>query len=208
MIQEEAFRCKSITESLLAFSRTNERRREPTDLRELVQSVLDVTQHLQNHRGKHITFEVNAERVPGGRITAWANAEEIKSVVLNLVTNALESMDEGGHLVIRLRQPGDRAELQFTDNGCGMTAEVLENIFEPFFTRSRTGKGTGLGLTISHRIIHQHGGEIEVSSPGPGQGSTFVVRLPVHPPPQEETDPPGADLPRPGEAERPAGQAA
>ena len=62
-----------------------------------------------------------------------------------------------------------------------MSREVQENIFEPFYTRSRTGKGTGLGLTISHLIISQHGGEIEASSPGPGQGSTFVVRLPIQP---------------------------
>jgi signal transduction histidine kinase len=60
-----------------------------------------------------------------------------------------------------------------------MTQEVLDNIFEPFFTRSRTGKGTGLGLTISHSIISQHGGEIEASSPGPNQGATFTVRLPL-----------------------------
>jgi signal transduction histidine kinase len=187
MIQDESLRCKNITESLLAFSRTNERKREPTDLRALIQSVLDVTQHLQNHRGKHITFEVNSDRAPGGQIAAWVNAEEIKSVVLNLVTNALESMEEGGHLLIRLRLASDQAEMQFADNGCGMTAEVLENIFEPFFTRSRTGKGTGLGLTISHRIIHQHGGEIEASSAGPNQGSTFVVRLPLSPPAEEQT---------------------
>jgi signal transduction histidine kinase len=200
MIQEEAFRCKSITESLLAFSRTSERRREPTDLRGLVQSVLDVTQHLHNHRGKQITFEV-APAEPDGTVSAWVNAEEIKSVVLNLVTNALESMDEGGHLVIRLRQADDRAEVAFTDNGCGMTSEVLENIFEPFFTRSRTGKGTGLGLTISHRIIHQHGGEIEASSPGAGQGSTFVVRLPIQPPADAPT--PEGETAAPGVEERP-----
>jgi two-component system NtrC family sensor kinase len=185
MIQEESFRCKTITERLLAFSRSGEPRREMTDLRVLVQSVLDVTQHLQNHRGKRITFEVS-DRGSGGDIQAWVNAEEIKSVVLNLVVNALESMGEGGHLVIRLAQQGDRAELRFTDNGCGMTQEVLENIFEPFFTRSRTGKGTGLGLTISHRIITQHGGEIEATSGGPGQGSTFTVRLPLLQPPAEE----------------------
>ena len=71
------------------------------------------------------------------------------------------------------------AEMDFRDTGCGMTPEVLENIFEPFFTRSRTGKGTGLGLTISHRIITQHGGEIEATSAGPNQGSTFTVRLPM-----------------------------
>ncbi|MHB1423770.1 MAG: sensor histidine kinase [Gemmataceae bacterium] len=183
MIQEEAFRCKNITERLLAFSRPGERRREKTDLRELVQLVLDVTQHLPNHRGKEIGFEMNAERLAaGGEIAAWVNSEEIKSVVLNLVVNALDSMDEGGKLTIRLGQRGDMAELQFSDSGCGMTQEVLENIFEPFYTRSRTGKGTGLGLTISHRIITQHGGEIEASSAGPNQGSTFIVRLPMNEP--------------------------
>ncbi len=102
---------------------------------------------------------------------AAVNREEIKSVVLNLVVNALDSMDEGGRLTIRLVQRVGTAELHFTDTGCGMTQEVLENIFEPFFTRSRTGKGTGLGLTISHSIISQHGGEIEATQrrPQPGQ---------------------------------------
>jgi signal transduction histidine kinase len=174
-ILEEAFRCKRITERLLEFSRGGERHRELVDLTELVQSVLDVAQPLQNCRGKTISFE------PSGQVTAWANADEVKSVVLNLVVNALDSMEEGGTLTIRLRPSGEMAELMLTDTGCGMTAEVLENIFEPFFTRSRTGKGTGLGLTISHRIIAQHGGEIEASSPGPDQGSTFTVRLPRQP---------------------------
>ncbi len=190
MIQEEAFRCKNITERLLAFSRPGERRREKTDLRELVQLVLDVTQHLPNHRGKEIQFEMSADRLAGAAIAAWVNSEEIKSVVLNLVVNALDSMDEGGRLTIRLSQRGDMAELQFSDSGCGMTPEVLENIFEPFYTRSRTGKGTGLGLTISHRIITQHGGEIEATSPGPNQGSTFIVRLPMQAP--EESPAPTA----------------
>src|SRR5262249_35920641 len=142
MIQEEAFRCKSITERLLEFSRTGEPRREPTDLRDLVQAVLDVTQHLPNHKGKRIVFEVPPERA-GGRVSAWVNGEEIKSVVLNLVINALESMDESGTLTIRLGQREGLAELRFVDSGCGMTQEVLDNIFEPFYTRSRTGKGTG-----------------------------------------------------------------
>jgi two-component system, NtrC family, sensor kinase len=60
-----------------------------------------------------------------------------------------------------------------------MTADVLENIFEPFFTRNRTGNGTGLGLSISHQIVDQHGGSIVASSAGVGKGSTFVVRLPL-----------------------------
>ena len=180
MIQQEAFRCKTITEKLLDFSRGGEKRiRETTDLYQLVQSVLDITQHLQNSKGKQIAFETHTERVPGGRITAAVNAEEIKSVVLNLVVNALDSMEDGGKLTIRLSLRDGMAEMQFLDTGCGMSQEVLENIFEPFFTRSRTGKGTGLGLTISHRIINQHGGEIEAGSEGPGRGSSFTVRLPV-----------------------------
>ena len=176
MIQKEAFRCKKITEKLLEFSRGGERRREPTDLVELVQAVLDMVQLLKNGKGKQIIL-----RTPS-RLEAWVNAQEINSVVLNLVVNALDSMDDGGTLTITLTQRDDQAELGFADTGCGMTPEVLENIFEPFFTRSRTGKGTGLGLSISHRVISQHGGEIEAASAGVNQGSTFTVRLPLQPP--------------------------
>jgi signal transduction histidine kinase len=178
MIQEESFRCKEITERLLAFSRGGERKRERTDLAEVVQGVLDVVQHLQNCKGKQLVFE------PQGPIAAWINAQEIKQVFLNLVVNALDSMDEGGQLTITHERREGMAELVFHDTGCGMSAEVLENLFEPFFTRNRTGKGTGLGLSISHRIITQHGGEIEAASDGPGTGSTFVVRLPIEPPPE------------------------
>ena len=175
MIQEEAFRCKEITQRLLEFSRGGERRREPTDLGELIQSVLDMVQHLQNGKGKELVFHQT------DKMTAWTNGQEIKSVILNLVVNALDSMDEGGTLTITQRRRDGMAELIFQDTGCGMTGEVLENIFEPFFTRSRTGKGTGLGLSISHRIISQHRGEIEAVSPGPNQGSTFTVHLPLQP---------------------------
>jgi signal transduction histidine kinase len=193
MIQEEAFRCKKITEKLLEFSRSAERKREPTDLAGLIQSVIDITQHLQSCKGKEIAFEPPPER---NRVAAPVNAEEIKSVVLNLVVNALDSMEEGGRLSIRLGLHDGMAVMHFTDTGCGMTPEVLENIFEPFFTRSRTGKGTGLGLTISHRIINQHGGEIEATSDGPNRGSTFVVRLPL-----TEREPTQAQ-PGPGERAR------
>ena len=197
MIQEEAFRCKNITQRLLEFSRGGESSREPTDLAEIVQGVIEVVGHLPNSRGKKIAFEPDARgsgvRFPAelgmhspGRLIASVNAEEIKSVVLNLVVNALDSMDEGGTLTIAMRQRDGAAEMEFEDMGCGMTPDVLENIFEPFFTRSRTGKGTGLGLSISHRIVNQHGGEIEAASAGPGKGSTFTVRIPLKPPAEEK----------------------
>jgi len=176
MIQEEAFRCKEITQKLLAFSRGGERQRERTNLVEIVQGVLDMVQHLQNCKGKQLVFQT-AEP-----LEAWVNGQEIKQVFLNLVVNALDSMEEGGTLTITPSSKDGIVELTFQDTGCGMTAEVLENIFEPFFTRSRTGKGTGLGLSISHRIISSHGGEIAAASDGPGQGSTFIVRLPIEQP--------------------------
>ncbi len=174
-IQDEAFRCKQITQGLLEFSRVGEGQRQHIDLAEVVQSVLDMVQHLRNCQGKRIVFR------PAGRPTALANPQEIKQVVLNIVVNALDSMDEGGTLTISLAPKGPNVELHFADTGCGMAPEVLDKIFEPFFTANRTGRGTGLGLSISHRIVSQHGGEIEGSSPGPGRGSTFVVRLPLPP---------------------------
>jgi signal transduction histidine kinase len=173
MVQQEALRCKDITQKLLDFSRTGDRKREPTDLAGLVRGVLEVARHLPNCRGKNISFE------PTGYVVAPVNAQDLKSVILNLVVNALDSMDEDGRLAISLSAANGSAELVFADTGCGMTPDVLENIFEPFFTKSRTGKGTGLGLFISHQIVDQHGGTIGAASPGPGYGSTFTVRVPL-----------------------------
>jgi signal transduction histidine kinase len=124
---------------------------------------------------------------------AHIDGQEIKQVVLNLVVNALDCMDTGGTLRIELRTREEMAELVFIDDGCGMTPEVLENIFEPFFTRRKVGKGTGLGLSITHRIVSQHHGEISATSEGEGLGATFTVRLPVTAPEQTDHESPGND---------------
>ncbi len=173
MIQQEALRCKEITTKLLDFSRTGDRRKEPADIGGLIRGVLEVAKHLPASRGKAVTFE------PTGYVVAPVNAQDLKSVILNLVVNALDSMDDGGRLAISLTTNGGYAEMVFADTGCGMPADVLQNIFEPFYTKSRTGKGTGLGLFISHQIVDQHGGTITASSTGPGTGSTFTVRIPL-----------------------------
>ncbi|HWE38203.1 MAG TPA: HAMP domain-containing sensor histidine kinase [Isosphaeraceae bacterium] len=175
MIQEEAFRCKRITEKLLDFSRCGELRRAPTDLAGLVHDVVEMIRHMGKYRSKHIVFQ------PREAVVAHADGQEIKQVVLNLVVNALDCMEPGGTLRIDLRHAGGMAEMTFADDGCGMPADVLENIFEPFFTRRKVGKGTGLGLSITHNIVSQHQGEITASSPGEGRGATFRVRLPVRP---------------------------
>jgi signal transduction histidine kinase len=173
MIQDEAFRCKRITEKLLDFSRCGEIQRERTDLVALVQSVVEMIQHMGKFRGKSIVFQ------PRQAVLAHVDAQEIRQVVLNLVVNALDSIDADGTLRIDVRYNDGQAEMTFDDDGCGMRPEVLENIFEPFYTRRRVGKGTGLGLSITHRIVCQHNGSITATSRGEGKGSTFKVRLPV-----------------------------
>jgi two-component system, NtrC family, sensor kinase len=173
MIQTEAFRCKEITEKLLDFSRLGEVKRHSADLRELIQGVIEMVRHLGKYQNRHIQF------APGDPAIVLVNAQEIKQVVLNLVTNALDSLDAGGTLAIELVRKATFAEMQFIDNGCGMTEEVLKHLFEPFFTRKRGGQGTGLGLSIVYRIVSDHGGQIEATSAGPGHGSQFLVTLPL-----------------------------
>lgn len=178
MIQTEAFRCKEITDGLLDFSRSSETKRQHTDLGELVGGVIEMLAHLGKYRGKHIEF--NNDEFKGDRaVTAAVNPQEIKQVVLNLLTNALDSCDEDGTVAIGLAKRHGIAELTVTDDGQGMQPDVLQHIFEPFFTRRRSGQGTGLGLSITHRIVSEHGGDIQATSGGSGQGATFRVRIPL-----------------------------
>jgi len=173
MIQNEAFRCKEITGKLLDFSRAGSPQRETTELRELVQSVTSVVKHLDKYHDRQVML------VDGPAVLAPVSAPQIKQVVLNLITNGLDSVEPGGQVNIEIRARRGMAELVFTDNGCGMTDEVRQHLFEPFFTRRRSGQGTGLGLSISYRIVADHGGYIEATSEGPGRGSQFRVSLPL-----------------------------
>ncbi len=175
MIQREAFRCKQITEKLLDFARMGDSHRHNTDLRDLVESVIGMVQHLGKYQDKTM------ELVPGEPVIVQVNAQEIKQVVLNLITNGLESLDAGGKVRMSIDQQGDQAQLIVEDNGCGMTDEVQKHLFEPFFTRRHSGQGTGLGLSITHRIVEDHNGHMDVTSGGVGCGSRFVVSLPAHP---------------------------
>ena len=173
LIQNEAFRCKGITEKLLDFSRLGEVRRQATALVALVADVADMLRHVGRFAGRTIEIDESPD------VLVMVNPQEIKQVVLNLIVNALDSIDESGHVRVGVRRSGDEALLTVTDDGCGMTEEVLEHLFEPFFTRRRSGQGTGLGLSIVHRIVADHGGRIAAASAGAGQGSTFRVTLPL-----------------------------
>lgn len=173
MIQKEAFRCKQITEKLLDFSRMGDPERQNTDLRELVVGVIDMIQHLGKYQNKHVVL------AEGGPVIAEICSQEMKQVVLNLITNALDSVESGGIVNVAVIKRGSEAVLVFEDDGCGMSPEVLQHLFEPFFTRRRGGQGTGLGLSITFRIVEEHHGQITPHSDGPGQGSKFTVTLPL-----------------------------
>ena len=173
MIQSESFRCKEITEKLLDFSRLGHKEKSTTDIRALVAGVVEMVGHVNAYRGKKLTL------YEGASVLASVNSQEIKQVMLNLITNALESVDVGGKVDVAIRQKESVAEILVSDNGCGLTDEVRMHLFEPFFTRRRDGHGTGLGLSISYRIIADHGGTIEAESAGAGKGSLFRVTLPM-----------------------------
>jgi len=172
MIQREAFRCQQITKKLLEFSRGNGEARGRHDLTAIVNEVLALVRPMSKYHDRAIEF---ARTAP---CSIEANGPEIQQVVLNLVSNSLEAMESGGTLRIDITEQASQVVLTFSDDGCGMTPDVIENLFEPFFTQRRDGRGTGLGLSISHRIISAHGGTIDAASDGPGKGSTFRVILP------------------------------
>jgi signal transduction histidine kinase len=173
-IEDEAFRCKGITEKLLDFSRLSEVQRAPTDLAELVNDVVTMVTKVGKYKCKTI-------RIHGrDSLVADVNPQEIRQVVLNLVTNALESVDTDGAVDVTIGTARSMATIVVKDNGCGMSQEVLQHLFEPFFTRRRDGTGTGLGLSITYRIVSQHGGSLIATSDGDGCGSQIEIQLPIH----------------------------
>lgn len=172
-IQDEAFRCKGITSGLLSYSRLDDKEKRPTEMVELVRSVIDMVTPAQKYFGRKIHFTAHPP------IYGLVNAQELKQVTLNLITNALESIEKSGNVWIELFQRGDQFTFRVRDDGCGMSDEVQQHLFEPFFTRRADGSGTGLGLAITHRIIDEHQGTIHAHSAGPGQGSSFTICLPT-----------------------------
>lgn len=172
-IQEEAYRCKGITERLLDFSRLGDVERTQVDICELVNDVVAMVGTLGKYRCK--TLRAHCP----GAITALVNGQQIRQVALNLITNALESVDTDGAVDVRVARQDGVVRVTVQDDGCGMSEEVLEHLFEPFFTRRRDGSGTGLGLSITHRIVTQHGGQLTAHSEGPGRGARLQFDLPT-----------------------------
>lgn len=172
MIERESTRCQQITARVLDFARGTNGPKSRHDMTKIVTEVLDMVSHMSKFDNRKILFDRARPHY------AEVNPAEMKQVILNLVANGLEAMKSDGTMTIQLHDLVDEVVLSVQDDGCGMTPNVLENLYEPFFTEKQNGKGTGLGLSITNRIVGDHGGHIEASSDGPGCGSTFRVYLP------------------------------
>ncbi len=134
---------------------------------------------------KPLLRKVDVEKSLGDVPSITCSPSQVNQVLLNLVTNAAQSIDKPrGRITVTTRHPTPGAiAIDIADNGKGIAAEALPRIFDPFFTTKESGQGTGLGLSIAHKIVLQHGGRIDVRSQV-GVGSTFTVTLPLQPPPE------------------------
>ena len=167
-------RITKIMNHLLSFARKRPSERRGIDLVGVVESVLDML--LDKFTSHHIQVVKDfAPDLP----QALADFNHMSQVLLNLILNACQAMPEGGTLTLKMRAEANLVELSVQDTGVGIPQEEVSKIFDPFFTTKPVGEGTGLGLTVVHGIIQEHSGKIRVDSV-PGQGSTFVVALPIY----------------------------
>jgi signal transduction histidine kinase len=115
--------------------------------------------------------------------------QQLNQVFMNILVNAAQAIEKSGEIRIVTGTVGDLAEVRISDTGRGIAEKDINKIFDPFFTTKEVGKGTGLGMNIAYNIIHKHGGEIRVESTI-GQGTTFIIELPVSTLPQESDEVP------------------
>ena len=181
----EAERAGRIVRSLLTFARKQPPERKYLGLNGIIEKTLE----LKAYSLRRQKIEVEMATAPDLPMT-MLDFQQIQQVLLNLLNNAEQAMSEAGrgeNIRIRTARQGKLIEMRISDDGPGIPLDIQARIFEPFFTTKKEGKGTGLGLSLCYGIIQEHGGTIRVES-APGQGTTFVVELPI----VEETEPPGS----------------
>jgi len=186
--REGTERVKKIVQDLRTFSRTDQ-----ADLQQAhLTDEIDRTLALMEPRFKGLV-EVVREYQELPEVRCYPG--QLNQVFLNLLMNACDVLEEGGRITIRAAPVENGVRLEFEDTGPGIPPEVQGRIFDPFFTTKEIGKGTGLGLSLSHGIIERHGGRIHVESQ-PGQGTRFVIELPLAAP-RPAMDDPGTSPPDP-----------
>ena len=179
-IGQETERVRKIVKGLLDFSRQTELDRESTDVNRLVRQAITLVENQALIKGVNLTFEAG-----DGLPMITLDRNQMQSVLLNIIINALDATDPGGSITLTTNigvstsHPGQKGiEILCTDTGCGIPPENLNRLFDPFFTTKDVGHGTGLGLSVSYGIVERHGGTIWVQSKV-GKGTTFKVWLPT-----------------------------
>lgn len=175
-----AQRTRDIVLGLRNFSRLEESQLKEIDLRDSIDTTLDL---LKGEIKNRVRVHRNYESIP--KVNCYAS--QINQVIMNIIANAIHAVGGNGQIWISTTalkaaqgRPG-QVRLTIQDSGIGMEPEVVEKIFEPFFTTKEVGQGTGLGLSISYGIIQRHGGDIQVRSQK-GKGTEFVITIPVSQP--------------------------
>jgi PAS domain S-box-containing protein len=174
VLHRNAQRVGGIARSLLSFARQAPEEPGPVDVNAVIEETLLLVGRPLAKDGVQIRLALDRGLGP-----IWGNANALQQVLTNLLLNARDAMPRGGDVRIETRpQPGRVEWLQLTvaDSGCGMPPEVVERIWEPFYTTKSAG--TGLGLAVTRRIIREHGGAIEIQS-APDRGTTFTILLPL-----------------------------
>jgi len=178
LLKECNRKIERIVKKLKEFSRHSEFEFTAMEVNDAVSSVLAITRQQFLNQGIELDLRLS-ESLP----RVWCDKNQIEQVLLNLMSNARDAMEGSSQKVLTvqtdLRQKGQQVEIKVTDSGVGMTAEQIEQIFNPFFTTKDSDKSIGLGLSISYQIIDAHQGKIEVKSEL-NKDTTFIVSLPVY----------------------------
>ncbi len=172
--ESEANRCRAIIDRFLDYSRREHRAEEPLDLSEIVAQATDLFVHHLKMKQIRLVTDL-AEDVPAIK----GVASELHQVLLNLVLNAGDATPEGGAVMITTRRTeGGGAQIEVSDTGNGIPADLRAHIFEPFFT-TKGNAGTGLGLSVSQQLIRAHQGTITLSQDSSSSGATFLIEFPA-----------------------------
>lgn len=177
VIIEQAERCSKIIKGLLGFSRAIPAEQNEMDVNESIRHALGMIQHQAKFHNIKIEIDTDEDLPP-----VKGDSSQIEQVFLNLLINAADAMNDRGLITIRTSRTivddDPFVQVEVCDTGPGIPEDQLSKLFEPFFTTKPVGKGTGLGLAVSHGIVKKHGGHIVVKST-PGGGASFFVRLPL-----------------------------
>lgn len=174
-IRDSATRASTIVTDLLKFARQSTPELHRRDMRETIRSALRLTEYLTRKGAVEVSTDL-----PELPVRVTYDAQQMEQVLINLITNAVQAMPDGGKLHLALADIEGGVRIDLVDTGHGIRKENLPRIFDPFFTTKPEGEGTGLGLSISFGIVSRHGGRIDVRSEV-GVGTTFSVFLPEEP---------------------------